>query len=152
MDTLRGPIDPAGVTVSVFIGLSAPDAANLRRAGRPIPPAVRVQALVDTGADTTCLDPNALVTLTAVGVTPLRIGLVNVPTLGGLRPMVEYTVSLTIPPPGGMPSRGGLTLCNLPVVEQPLGQIGYEALLGRDVLAHCVLIYDGPSRAYTLAY
>jgi hypothetical protein len=48
--------------------------------------------------------------------------------------------------------RANLVLRSLPVLEQPLNQLGYEALLGRDVLEHCLLVYDGPSRLLTIAY
>jgi hypothetical protein len=29
---------------------------------------------------------------------------------------------------------------------------GLQALLGRDVLDHCLLVYDGTRRAFTLAF
>ena len=42
---------------------------------------------------------------------------------------------------------------NLPVVEAPLlQQQGFHALIGRDILANCVLIYDGATKVYTLAF
>ena len=40
----------------------------------------------------------------------------------------------------------------LPVYERALGAIGYQALLGRDVLASCGFFYDGPGKRFTLAY
>ena len=38
------------------------------------------------------------------------------------------------------------------VIEYPLSALGYEAILGRDVLASCVLIYDGTAGTFTLTY
>ena len=42
---------------------------------------------------------------------------------------------------------------NLPVVETRLLQSqGFHALIGRDVLAKCVLNYNGSANTYTLAF
>lgn len=42
---------------------------------------------------------------------------------------------------------------NIPVVEAPLFERqGFHALIGRDVLKNCVLIYDGERGVYTLAF
>jgi hypothetical protein len=48
--------------------------------------------------------------------------------------------------------RSHLVLPDHHVVEQPLGVLGYQAVLGRDVLAGCLVVYDGPAGACTLAY
>jgi hypothetical protein len=53
--------------------------------------------------------------------------------------------------PSGNP-RSNLVLHSHPVIEQPLGQLGYGLLIGRDVLKRCPLVYDGPSGRLTLAY
>jgi hypothetical protein len=63
----------------------------------------------------------------------------------------EYPVSLTLVHPSRS-AKANLVLRNHPVLEQPLGPLGYQALLGRDVLAKCLLVYDGPSATFTLAY
>ncbi|MBY0527846.1 MAG: hypothetical protein K2R98_30900 [Gemmataceae bacterium] len=60
-------------------------------------------------------------------------------------------MSLTITHPSG-DSQAQLVFRNLPVIQQPLGQLGYQALIGRDVLERCLLVYDGPAKRYTLAY
>ncbi len=41
---------------------------------------------------------------------------------------------------------------NLAVSETPLLRGGFQALIGRDVLANCVLTYNGAIGQYTLAF
>ena len=49
---------------------------------------------------------------------------------------IEYQVSLTIEPvPGKL--RSGLILPWHPIYEESLGALGYDALIGRDVLEKC---------------
>ena len=45
-----------------------------------------------------------------------------------------------------------LIVRNLPVIEAPLARQGIQVLIGRDVLADCVLNYNGATRIYTLAF
>jgi len=59
----------------------------------------------------------------------------------------EYEVSLTFPH-----SQAALTLFTLPVVATALMIQGFEVLLGRDVLQNCLLVYDGQTNTYTLAF
>lgn len=47
--------------------------------------------------------------------------------------------------PAHLPAHGGL-------LELPLTSIGYQALIGRDVLARCRFLYDGPRYAFRLTY
>jgi hypothetical protein len=60
-------------------------------------------------------------------------------------------VELTLVHPSGY-ARANLVSRNLPVLEQPLNQLGYQALIGRDILDRCLLVYDGPGRAFTPGY
>ncbi len=40
----------------------------------------------------------------------------------------------------------------IPVVAAVLLPQGFHALIGRDVLSHCLLTYDGASGLFSLAY
>ncbi|HEV3237063.1 MAG TPA: hypothetical protein VGZ25_08750 [Gemmataceae bacterium] len=75
----------------------------------------------------------------------------NAPALGGMHFTSQYAVDWAIAHPSG-DVRKSLVCRNSAVLEQPLGPLGYQALLGRDVLSHCLLIYDGPSARFTLGY
>jgi hypothetical protein len=149
--TQQGEIGSEGALVELLVGLAAPNIQNLRNAGHPVPTAIPVRAVIDTAADVTCLDPAALAVPIAAGVPPTRFVYANLPAFGGLTFACEYLVSLTITHPSGDP-RANLVLRNHPVIEQPLRQLGYQALIGRDVLGRCLFVYDGPGRVYTLGY
>lgn len=47
---------------------------------------------------------------------------------------------------------GNLSIPTLAVVEARLTMQGFDALMGRDVLSKCVLIYDGFAGTFTLSF
>lgn len=149
--TFRSVIRVEGAVVDVSVGLTAANMQTLRAAGQPIPQPISLRAMIDTGAEVTCVDTGALASLLAVGLSPSRIILANLPASVGLNATREYFVTLSVINPVNTP-RSDLVLRNHPIIEQPLRQLGYEALLGRDVLEHCMLVYDGPGRSVTLAF
>jgi hypothetical protein len=151
MWTMQGTIGPDGALVELMVGLAGPDVQTLRNAGRPVPAPISVRAVLDTAAEISCLDSTALAVPIAAGVPPARYLFANVPVFGGTNATCEYLVSLTIVHPSGQ-ARANLVLRNHPVIEQPLNQLGYEALIGRDVLSRCLFFYDGPGRLFTLGY
>ena len=137
-----------GATVAVRVGVSRQELFRLRAARQPIPQPADLIALIDTGAQVTCVDPAAVrgQGLTLYGVTP-----VNVPAAGGLTGAVQYAASLTVVHPSGNPT-DDLVVPDLPLTEVPLGPLGYQLLIGRDVLVFCTLHFDGPGRSFTLDY
>ena len=63
--------------------------------------------------------------------------------------MSTYDVALLIPNSSFLP----FFLDTIPVVQtQPIGQMGYQALIGTDVLRMCYFTFDGRSGLFTLAY
>ena len=144
MPNLTDALLPDGALVTVEIGYSAVDARQLRMALRPVPPGVAVQALIDSGADMSAVDSTAL----AGWGLPVQVFVqANVPG-AGLRYFRQREVSLTILHPSGL----NLRLGNLTVVEMPLGAMAFQALIGRDVLALCRFLYDGPAGQFELGY
>jgi hypothetical protein len=137
--------------VEAVIGLAASNVQVLRQAGQAVPAPVTVRALIDTAADVSCVDPQVLAPLVAAGLMPGRYVFANMPAMSGLNLAGEYTLSLTILHPSGN-ARAHLVLRNHPVVEQTLGPLGYQALVGRDILDRCLHVYDGPGKRFTLAY
>src|SRR2546423_1606427 len=77
MPTFTVATTPAGPLVDAEIGLCADDVRAFRRAGRVIPPPVRVRALLDTGAGETCVDPALLASIRSAGIQPERFVLSN---------------------------------------------------------------------------
>ncbi len=148
MPVLRAALQSEGALVDVLVGWSAVDAQKLRAAFRPVPPAVPARALLDTGAEITCVD-QALIQ---------RLGLAfggflqaNLPAHGGTAFYQLHDVSLTVVHPSGNP-RNDLSVRTLQILEISLAPLGYEILIGRDVLARCRFLFDGTANRFSLAY
>ena len=142
-------ISPQGPILLVYIGVSQARQAALAAAGQQIPQPVPIQALIDTGASGTCVDPSVL---SMLGLTPTGVVSVNTPSTGN-QPHIaqQYDVSLVIP--GGLPTHPQLWFANVPVIAaQLLVAQGFQALIGRDILADCLFTYNGQTGQFTLAY
>lgn len=151
MNTYSAVMSPDGPLVPLEVTLPAAALLVSRTAGTVFQP-VTVTALIDTGADATILDPAVLTpVVTAGGLKPTRYQFVNAPGLGGTGISPEYSVGLRVAPVAGQP-RSGLVLRTFLVTERPLGTVGYQALIGRDVLSRCLLVIDGPGNRFTLGY
>lgn len=131
------------------IGVSNARHSALEAASQPVPPVVQVRGLVDTGASCTCVDPSVL---KALLLTPTGKATVSTPTTGATpETKDQYDIGLLVP--GRLATHTPLVIPSLPVVCADLLQAqGFHALIGRDVLASCLLTYDGVSGLFTLAY
>ena len=117
------------------------------KSGRANP--VQIRGLIDTGASGTCVDPSVLTTL---GLSPTGSVTVNTPSTGN-QPHVadQYDVSLLIP--GALATHAPLAVPNLPVMcAELLTAQGFHALIGRDILSHCLFSFNGAMGLFTLAY
>lgn len=150
MAILKAPTDPKdGVRVTVRIGLAARDVARRRRLGQASPQPVDTEALIDTGAECTFVVPRIVTQLGLLWRTP---GLVAAPAAGGFGGSVGYEAGVTIVHPSGDPKLD-LVFPALTIEEvNQLAGFGVDVVLGRDILSQCVLVYDGPAGAATLAY
>jgi hypothetical protein len=149
MPSLTGTwTQPDGAILAVRIGITGPEQQLLRAANHPIPQPVETTALLDTGAEVTCVDPAvfARLSLPFLNVTP-----VNMRAGGGLFGSAQYAGSLVLPHPSGK-RRDDFEVEYLSLTEVDLGVLGYDVLIGRDVLARCVFRFDGPGLAFTLDY
>jgi len=146
--TLTLPIDPEGVLVDVEVAWSSVEVRVARQSGRPIPPSVRARALIDTGADASCLDSTIVQQL---GLPFGGLSMTNVPALGGVTFSPAHDVSLTVLHPSGNNALN-LVLADLLVLDLDLATVGYQVLIGRDVLAWCRLLYDGLGARFKMRY
>jgi hypothetical protein len=64
---------------------------------------------------------------------------------------VRYSAALLIPHPSGNP-RDDFDIPDVILTELDIGALGYEMLIGRDLLVLCSLRFDGPSLSFTLSY
>lgn len=144
MPHLNLQISPLGPVIDVAVSVSNPRADALRTAGKPVPNPFQIRALVDTGASCTCIDPNVL---SALGLSPTGSSPVHTPSTGGVAINIDqYDVGLIL-----FTQTLSLTIGSLAVIATKLEIQGIQALIGRDVLKQCLLIYDGQLGVFTLA-
>jgi hypothetical protein len=145
---LKGDVDSAGAIVDVLLGLSRPQMQHLRAFLRPVPQPISLRALLDTGADCSCIDSRCA---TSLGLDLRGFTWANLPASGGLIPAMQYAASLTVIHPSGDP-HFHLVVNDLLVIDVSLGRLGYEVVVGRDVLDACRFLYHGPRKRFRLAY
>ncbi len=138
-------ISPNGPILDFLVGVSLPRAQALQRAGSPLPGAVQIRGIIDTGASGTCVDSSCL---SALGLAPTGQIPIHTPSTSGTPYLSDqYDISLVLLHP-----RLQLTLHALPVIASTLTPQGIQALIGRDVLARCLFLYDGVTGIFSLAF
>lgn len=148
MPVIVEALQASGAIVDVSLGWSRSRAIQLRRAFHPVPPPVAARAILDTGAEITCVD---MALVQALGLPSGGTGLANVPAHGGVSLASMHDAGLSIVHPSGNPGFN-LVVRDLTVLELNLGPIGYQVLVGRDVLARCRFLYNGQGNRFRLAY
>jgi len=145
MPHLTIQIATGGPILDVRIGVSQARAAALKNANQAVPNPIQIRGLIDTGASCTCVDPAVL---SALGLAPTGVIPMLTPSTGQQAHHANvYDISLVLVHPNLT-----LTHQNIPVAEAQLAIQGIQALIGRDVLKLCLLVYDGQSGACTLAF
>ena len=123
-------------------------ASQFEQEGHAVPTPVPGFALIDTGASVSAVDVAAIGQL---GVQP--VGVANVGTAGGPQQQATYPARFSFP---GTPlpsiEFGQLLGANLVGQQLPLPQGQIVALLGRDLLQHFILIYNGPGAMMSLSF
>lgn len=143
MHSLICPITNDGPILNVVFGVSSTQQAGL--IGAPIRPFC-ARGLIDTGASHTSVDPSI--------ITELQISSVGTGTALSSTTTREadiYSVDLYIYT--ATPQIAPRQFPNLSVsVSDLYSRHGFHALIGRDVLSQCVLIYQGINNVYTLLF
>jgi hypothetical protein len=147
MPILKGRLQRTGALVEGLLGWSAAGAQQQRLLHLPVAPPIQLMALLDTGAEMTCVDAAVIRQL---GLPFGGVALANLPAHGGLTFTVLHDASFTILHPSGK-SGHHFRVLDVSVLES-LAHLGYQALVGRDVLAKCRLLYDGPKNTFGLKY
>jgi hypothetical protein len=131
--------------LKVAVGISAARASALASANQPIPPYVALDCLIDTGASVSCIDAAALAPL---GLQPTGMTPIATPSTGA-NPIqcAQYDVAIGIYHPDY--SR---VFDNVPVIAADLSAQGIQGLFGRDLLKSCLLVYDGASSLFCIAF
>ena len=144
MPTLTLALDYAGrPIIELYVGVSAAAQAALF-AGKPRPAVMALRALIDTGTSRTVVEEGFLVEL---GLDETGAAWLRSATTGAQPVLAKrYAVSLAL-----AEDVTGVLAADLEVIAaESLGALGVQALLGRDVLNSCILLYDGPGRIVSL--
>jgi Aspartyl protease len=103
-------------------------------------------ALIDTGASITSIDQSVFASL---GVNP--VGTAQVGTAGGQQQQSTFPAKFSFPGTGLPTIESPAALgCNLS--GQVVGGNRVIALIGRDLLANCVLVYNGAVGMFSLSF
>ena len=146
MPVLNFPVGVDGLAVEVQVSLSRPNLQAIRAAGNPVPQPVTLRALIDTGTDITSLVDASLAPL---AILPVGHMLVN--TANGATVVNRYAISLTVLDPDGRPPQN-LVRPKLGVLGMTNAPIGFDVMIGMDVLGGCLLNINGLAGRFTLAY
>jgi len=134
-----GPVMPVEIDIPTALS------SFLTAAGQPIPTPASGAALIDTGATGSCVDNQIM---SALGVHPIGIRSLGTAT-GRSRhylypakfrfPQIRFEVDFSAVV--GVDLRG-----------QGVGRQRIIALIGRDLLSRCILIYGGTTGKFSLAF
>ncbi len=130
----------SGPQIQVEVSIHPSLTQYLQAQGQPVPPPVVGQGLIDTGAIVSVVDSAVVqqLQIPPVGAMPLH-------GVAGVNQHMQYPASFRFPATT-FPS---ITFAF--VVGAPLAPQGIIALIGRDVLVHFVLIYNGVLGQYILS-
>jgi len=133
-DGLRrvGPIFPIEVSLPQTL------VDHLTKQGIPIPPSIKGNALVDSGASISAVD---LSVISSLQINP--VGVATVLTTTGPVQQNLFPARFIIP---------GLVIDFSAVIGADLRPQGIIALIGRDLLSRLMMIYHGPAGRVTLAF
>jgi predicted aspartyl protease len=128
-----------GPLVDMRVWIGTPVEEVLKKAATKVPEPVTVKAMIDTGATGSVIQPSVAQQL---GLQPVGVVAISTPSSENV-PCFQYTVRLLFP--------NNVTVEAL-AIEAPLRGQQIQCLIGRDVLAHGVLIYTGYINQFTLSF
>jgi predicted aspartyl protease len=145
MPHLTFPITAAGCELDVYVGVSKEREEALKKATQTVPPLSKIRMIVDTGATGTAIDESVLKSL---GLTPTGTTQILTPSTKGT-PVVcaTYDILLAV-----YHAKFPLVQTTLPVIASDFTGQTIQGLIGCDVLRECLLVLDGASGQFTLAF
>ncbi len=146
MPHLNFATSPDGPALEVLIGADGDRATALHGRGAVIPRPERARALVDTGSDVTAIAPRVLQALGAVRFRSARTH-----TAAGVVNVKLFKVSLSMSGPKGI-AGPMFVRSTLVVTELGVALPNIEVLIGRDILAECLFLLDGPGAQFLLGF
>lgn len=131
---LRGPVIQVSIEIPEVI------AQQLLRNGQLVPAPISGFALIDTGATSTCIDDQT--------AQEMKLPVVNRRKMVSATHSVECNVYPVLLGFTGTP----IKVNSIQALGANIDSLGVVALLGRDVLQHIALFYNGPSGQITLSF
>ena len=130
----RGPVLQVSVSVEQSI------AQQLLAQGMSLPTPERGWVFIDTGATSTCIDDAAAARLNLPAIDVVTVASASHPsTQQNVHPIQIEVIGLPI------------TISAPRAIAAPLAAQGLAVLIGRDVLQHCTLFYNGPAGSFSLS-
>src|SRR5437870_2280465 len=114
--------------MQVSVGPSGEFIAALSGLGQPVAPPCTVEALIDTGAHTTVINPE---TVRRLNIRP--VGVVQINTPSTVSPLLcnRFHINVYL--------SQAFAVENVFAIEAPMGGLPYQCLIGRDILRHASL-------------
>jgi hypothetical protein len=141
-------ISPQGPIVDAAVMVSTARQQALQNAGNEVPAPQMIRALVDTGAGISGVDPSVL---TALGLSQTGEAEIHTPSTG-LVPVKTPTYDVRI---AILAARSGdlhFISETVQVTATELTGRGFQVLMGRDILASCILYFNGADGVFSLSY
>jgi predicted aspartyl protease len=129
-----------GPILQAAVSLDAKRAQILAQGGTQLPSPKIGSMLIDTGASMTSVERTIL---TSLGIPPVGDCQVKTPSGGELQQI--YPCSIEFP---GSPLP---VIPNIFVLGANLAEQNIIGLIGRDFLANCLFVFNGPSGAFTIS-
>jgi hypothetical protein len=134
-----------GPTIDLVVAVGRAWRRRLAAQGTSVPSPTTVRALIDTGSDLSVIHPQIPQQLGVLATGSVRVRRPGAG--GGFRLAALFDTELSI---GGV-SPGTLWISTRVVGVAPSTPT-VLAVIGRDVLEHCTLFYNGPRSELTLSY
>ena len=145
--TTLGPeaLATGGPVLPVEILIPSALSQLLAQNNSPIPAPLTGFALIDTGATHSCVDATKFA---ALGVNPT--GTIQIGTSSGSFSKSTYPAKFRFPTANFELEFS--TVIGADLSQQVIHGVELVALLGRDFLTHCLLVYNGPVGLFTLSF
>lgn len=141
------PLSPQGAVVDAAVMVSFAKQDALKAEGQSVPNAIKIRALIDTGASISAVDPEVLTTL---ALTQTGEADIHTPSTGGT-PVQRPTYDVVIGIYAGRPGDLHFISDTVQVTGSELKHHGFNALIGTDILRKCILYYNGDGY-FSLSY
>ena len=131
----------SGPTLQVSVGPSRELIATLSALGQTIAAPSTVEALIDTGAQTTVINPE---TVRRLAIRPVGVVQINTPSTTAPLLCNRFHINVYL--------SESFAVENVFAIEAPMGGLPYQCLIGRDILRRASFNYVGSANQFTLTF